>query len=163
MNDNKKFFLATDDQVFQFAQPTRRLFAEHDMDSSDWYLIFDPLDREDFGDLTCMLADTGYNNPIFLKRRLVVYSEPFVVQSSTKDIEVSEGDNILLQCYAQGLPPPQIQWMKADASTLPDGNIRVIGVWILKKKDFIEVFSFSRLLNLQSMISENKIEESINV
>jgi len=100
------------------------------MDSSDWYLIFDPLDREDYGDLTCMLADTGYNNPIFLKRRLIVYSEPFVVQSSTKDIEVNEGDNILLQCFAQGLPPPQIQWMKADASPLPDGNIRVIGVCI---------------------------------
>jgi hypothetical protein len=130
LNDNKKFFLATDDQVFQFAQPTRRLYAEHDMDSSDWYLIFDPLDREDFGDLTCMLADTGYNNSIYLKRRLVVYSEPFVVQSSTKDIEVSEGDSILLQCFAQGLPPPQIQWMKADASPLPDGNIRVIGVCI---------------------------------
>ncbi|CAF1204405.1 unnamed protein product [Adineta steineri] len=127
LNDNKKFFLATDDQVFQFAQPTRRLYAEHDMDSSDWYLIFDPLDREDYGDLTCMLADTGYNNSIFLRRRLVVYSEPFVVQSSTKDIEVSEGDNILLQCFAQGLPPPQIQWMKADATPLPDGNIRVIG------------------------------------
>jgi len=128
LNDNKKFFLATDDQVFQFSQPTRRLFAEHDIDSSDWYLIFDPLDREDYGDLTCMLADTGYNNSVYLKRRLVVYSEPFVVQSSTKDIEVSEGDNILLQCFAQGLPPPQIQWMKADASILPDGNIRSIGV-----------------------------------
>lgn len=128
MNDNKKFFLATDDQVFQFTHPTRRLYAEHDMDSSDWYLIFDPLDREDYGDLTCMLADTGYNNSIYLKRRLVVYSEPFVVQSSTKDIEVNEGDNILLQCFAQGLPPPQIQWMKADASPLPDGNIRAIGV-----------------------------------
>lgn len=104
------------------------------MDSSDWYLIFDPLDREDYGDLTCMLADTGYNDPIYLKRRLVVYSEPFVVQSSTKDIEVNEGDNILLQCFAQGLPPPQIQWMKADASPLPDGNIRVIGVSFQKKK-----------------------------
>lgn len=127
LNDNKKFFLATDDQVFQFNQPTRRLYAEHDMDSSDWYLIFDPLDREDYGDLTCMLADTGYNNSVYLKRRLVVYSEPFVVQSSTKDIEVNEGDNILLQCFAQGLPPPQIQWMKADATPLPDGNIRAIG------------------------------------
>lgn len=127
LNDNKKFFLATDDEVFQFNQPTRRLYAEHDMDSSDWYLIFDPLDREDYGDLTCMLADTGYNNSIYLTRRLIVYSEPFVVQSSTKDIEVNEGDNILLQCFAQGLPPPQIQWMKADASPLPDGNIRVIG------------------------------------
>ena len=128
-NDGKKFFLATDDQVFQFWQPTRRLYAEHTIDSTDWYLIFDPLDREDYGDLTCMLSDTGYNNSIYLRRRLIVYSEPFVVQSSTKDIEVNQGDNILLKCFAQGLPPPQIQWMKADASPLPDGNIRAIGVW----------------------------------
>ena len=98
------------------------------MDSADWYLIFDPLDREDYGELSCMLSDTGYNNSIYLRRRLFVYSQPFVVQSSSKDIDVNEGENILLKCFAQGLPPPQIQWMKADASPLPDGNIRAIGV-----------------------------------
>ncbi|CAF0798846.1 unnamed protein product [Didymodactylos carnosus] len=122
-----KFYLATDDQVFQFYQPKQRLFAEHELDSNNWYLIFDPLDREDYGDLTCMLADTGYNTSVFLTRRLIVYSEPLVVQSSTKDIEISEGDNVVLQCIAQGQPTPQIQWMKADASPLPDGNIRTIG------------------------------------
>ena len=56
-------------KFFNFLNQHLVLFAEHDMDSSDWYLIFDPLDREDYGELTCMLADTGYNNSIYLKRR----------------------------------------------------------------------------------------------
>lgn len=165
LNDNKRFFLATDDQVFQFNQPTRRLYAEHDMDSSDWYLIFDPLDREDYGELTCMLADTGYNNSVYLKRRLVVYSEPFVVQSSTKDIEVNEGDNILLQCFAQGLPLPQIQWMKADASPLPDGNIRAIGVSHFHPTNACQSTNLLLLRpwNFRSTIFVNKIEASTNV
>jgi hypothetical protein len=52
-NDGKNFTLAVDTDVLQFNQPVPRLQAIHGTDSSDWYLIFDPLDRDDIGNLTC--------------------------------------------------------------------------------------------------------------
>ncbi len=58
-NDGKVFYLATNNDVFQFKNPIQRLFAHHELNSNDWYLEFNPLDRDDIGNLTCYLADTG--------------------------------------------------------------------------------------------------------
>lgn len=52
-NDGKNFTLAVDTDVLQFNQPVPRLQAIHATETPDWYLIFDPLDRDDIGNLTC--------------------------------------------------------------------------------------------------------------
>ena len=52
-NDGKNFTLAVDTDVLQFNQPVPRLQAIHVTETPDWYLIFDPLDRDDIGNLTC--------------------------------------------------------------------------------------------------------------
>lgn len=52
-NDGKNFTLAVDTDVLQFIKPVPRLQAIHGTDSPDWVLIFDPLDRDDIGNLTC--------------------------------------------------------------------------------------------------------------
>ena len=52
-NDGKNFTLAVDTDVLQFNKPVPRLQAIHVTDTPDWYLIFDPLDRDDIGNLTC--------------------------------------------------------------------------------------------------------------
>jgi hypothetical protein len=52
-NDGKNFTLAVDTDVLQFNQPVPRLQAIHTTETSDWFLIFDPLDRDDIGNLTC--------------------------------------------------------------------------------------------------------------
>ena len=71
--------------------------------------------------------------------------EPVILESSTKDIEVNEGDSITLICNAQGqfstdrnekikidsilvlgYPTPKIEWQKADARPLSSGHIRQV-------------------------------------
>ncbi|CAF3468761.1 unnamed protein product, partial [Rotaria sp. Silwood2] len=125
-NDGKNFTLAVDTDVLQFNQPVPRLQAIHGTDSSDWQLIFDPLDRDDFGNLTCRLTDTNLRD-VYLTRFLNVISEPVVLESSTKDIEINEGDSVTLICNAQGYPAPNIEWQKADAQPLSSGHIRQVG------------------------------------
>jgi hypothetical protein len=86
------------------------------------------------------LTDTNLRD-VYLTRFLNVISEPLVLESSTKDIEVNEGDSVTLTCNAQGLlfqiekfiifyrfssgyPTPKIEWQKADARPLSSGHIR---------------------------------------
>jgi len=73
-NDGKVFYLATNNDVFQFKNPIQRLFAHHELNSNDWYLEFNPLDRDDIGNLTCYLADTG-GEEVSLTRYLDVHSK----------------------------------------------------------------------------------------
>ena len=69
-NDGKQFFLALNTMVFQFTTPIQRLHAFHDIEANDWYLLFDPLDRDDIGNLSCSIADTG-NEVVNISRFLV--------------------------------------------------------------------------------------------
>jgi hypothetical protein len=75
-NDGKVFYLATNNDVFQFKNPIQRLWAYHELNSQDWYLTFNPLDRDDIGNLTCYLADTG-GEEVSLTRYLDVHSKIF--------------------------------------------------------------------------------------
>lgn len=60
-NDGKNFTLAVDTDVLQFNQPVPRLQAIHGTDSPDWFLIFEPIDRDDIGNLTCKLNSDHLN------------------------------------------------------------------------------------------------------
>ncbi len=73
-NDGKVFYLATNQNVFQFKNPIQRMWAMHELNSHDWFLYFNPLDRDDIGNLTCYVADTG-SSEVSLTRFLDVHSE----------------------------------------------------------------------------------------
>ena len=49
--------------------------------------------------------------------------EPIILESSTKDVEVNEGEEVYLNCKAQGYPRPSISWLRADSKPLYDGKI----------------------------------------
>lgn len=125
-NDGKVFYLATNNEVFQFKNPIQRLWAYHELNSNDWFLVFDPVDRDDIGNLTCYLADTGASE-VSLTRYLDVHSEPIILESSTKDVEVDIGADHGLVCKAQGYPKPKISWIRADSKPLYDGSARYNG------------------------------------
>jgi hypothetical protein len=48
------------------------------------------------------LTDTNLRD-VYLTRFLNVISEPLILESSTKDIEVNEGDSVTLICNSQGM------------------------------------------------------------
>ena len=120
-NDGKQIFLALNSMVFQFTKPIQRLHAFHNADENYWYLIFDPLDRDDIGNLTCSLADTG-NEVVNLTRYLDVHSDPLILESSTKDVEVDIGEEVTLKCISQGYPMPNVSWIRGDGKPLPGGS-----------------------------------------
>jgi hypothetical protein len=76
-NDGKEFYLATDTNVFQFKAPKQRLYAYHEMNSNKWLLKFNPVDKDDFGNLTCYMSDTG-DVKVSLTRLLDVHSMVFI-------------------------------------------------------------------------------------
>ncbi len=121
LNDGKVFFLAVNQKVFQFKSHMERLKAYHELNSKLWTLVFDPLDRDDIGNLTCAIADTG-NKLVNITRFLDVHSEPIILESSTKDVEVNIGENVTLTCVSQGYPKPWVSWIRADQKPLPNGN-----------------------------------------
>ena len=87
-----------------------------------WSITFNPLDRDDFGNLTCYLADTG-NTRVGLTRLLNVHSDPIILESSSKDQDLNEGETLHLICKAQGYPMPTISWIRADSLPLYDNVI----------------------------------------
>ena len=90
-NDGKVFYLATNNDVFQFKNPIQRLWAYHELNSHDWFLYFNPLDRDDIGNLTCYLADTG-GEEVSLTRYLDVHSKSKYFASQVKSSEFCGGD-----------------------------------------------------------------------
>jgi hypothetical protein len=141
-NDGKNFFLGFNSQVFQFTKPIQRLFAYHEATSNDWYLVFDPLDRDDIGNLTCAMSDTGFETAS-LTRYLDVHSEPIILESSTKDIEVGIGEDVTLECISQGYPKPTISWVRANGRPLPDGNaIFYVSLFYFFFDEFLKEFSY---------------------
>lgn len=133
-NDGKQFFLALNSMVFQFTKPIQRLHAFHDGTENDWYLTFDPLDRDDIGNLTCSIADTGAE-VVNITRFLDVHSEPIILESSTKDIEVDIGESATLSCLSQGYPTPNVSWIRADGVPLPSGAaIHHVSITCVNKK-----------------------------
>lgn len=132
-NDGKVFYLATNNDVFQFNNPIQRLWARHELNSNDWYLYFNPLDRDDIGNLTCFLADTG-SEEVSLTRFMDVHSEPLILESSTKDVEVDLGSDVNLTCIAQGYPKPKIAWIRADSKAIQN-NIAKYASPVLQLKN----------------------------
>lgn len=103
--------------------------------------------------------------------------EPVILESSTKDLEVNEGDSVTLICNAQGsfvdvkrnrriscvlgYPTPRIEWQKADARPLSSGHVRQV----VRSIDLFGFFerSFFRDHNFIFITSRAKTAEFTNV
>ena len=76
-------------------------------------------------------TDEGrYRCQVVLSPRKVVSAEvklhlrkpPFITDNSTLSEVVAEGDEVQLQCYADGFPPPEITWRRENNALLPSGH-----------------------------------------
>lgn len=53
---------------------------------------------------------------------LQVRRPPIISDNSTRSIVVSEGQTVLLECYAGGYPRPKISWRRENNAILPTGG-----------------------------------------
>ena len=57
----------------------------------------------------------------FLSLPLLLVGPTIVV--SPQSVEVSQGENTVLPCIAEGVPTPSIQWARASGGQLPTGAV----------------------------------------
>lgn len=76
-------------------------------------------------------TDAGYyqcqviialNNKIQAEVDLQVRRPPVISDNSTRSAIVSEGQQVTLECYASGYPPPRISWRRENNAILPTGG-----------------------------------------
>lgn len=76
-------------------------------------------------------TDAGYyqcqviialNNKITAEVDLQVRRPPVISDNSTRSAIVSEGQQVTLECYANGYPPPRISWRRENNAILPTGG-----------------------------------------
>ena len=54
---------------------------------------------------------------------LKICKRPTFSDKSTTVMEVMEGDTATLECYASGVPEPNITWRREDNNILPVGGL----------------------------------------
>lgn len=87
------------------------------------YLIFQIKDIQetDAGFYQCRIQ-ISVNNLINAEVELQVRRPPIISDNSTQSLVVSEGQPVMLECYASGFPPPRISWRRENNAILPTGG-----------------------------------------
>lgn len=91
------------------------------------YLIYNALQQikdiqeTDAGFYQCQVIIT-LSNKINAEVDLQVRRPPVISDNSTRSAIVSEGQQVTLECYASGYPPPRISWRRENNAILPTGG-----------------------------------------
>lgn len=62
------------------------------------------------------------NNLLNAEVELQVRRPPIISDNSTQSLVVSEGQPVMLECYASGFPPARISWRRENNAILPTGG-----------------------------------------
>lgn len=79
------------------------------------------IQETDAGFYQCQVIIT-LSNKINAEVDLQVRRPPVISDNSTRSAIVSEGQQVTLECYASGYPPPRISWRRENNAILPTGG-----------------------------------------
>ncbi|XP_047427770.1 hemicentin-1-like isoform X2 [Mugil cephalus] len=77
--------------------------------------------KEDSGEYL-LQASNKHGSANHTLRVNILYAPELKIQSNTQDIDVAEGDDISLNCEAEGNPPPVFQWTSDGLSVLEEDS-----------------------------------------
>lgn len=85
------------------------------------YFQIKDIQETDAGFYQCQVIIT-LSNKINAEVDLQVRRPPVISDNSTRSAIVSEGQQVTLECYASGYPPPRISWRRENNAILPTGG-----------------------------------------
>lgn len=86
-----------------------------------FYFQIKDIQETDAGFYQCQVIIT-LSNKINAEVDLQVRRPPVISDNSTRSAIVSEGQQVTLECYASGYPPPRISWRRENNAILPTGG-----------------------------------------
>ncbi|XP_029177585.1 lachesin isoform X2 [Nylanderia fulva] len=98
-----------------------RFAIRHDTSSATYVLQIKDIQETDAGFYQCRIQ-ISVNNLINAEVELQVRRPPIISDNSTQSLVVSEGQAIMLECYASGFPLPRISWRRENNAILPTGG-----------------------------------------
>ncbi|XP_065204909.1 lachesin-like [Planococcus citri] len=90
-------------------------------DTSTYTLSVGEIQETDAGYYRCQIVISP-TNKITAEVELQVRRPPIIFDNSTRSLVVVESQNVTLECYAGGFPPPTISWRRDNNQILPTGG-----------------------------------------
>ncbi|CRK95584.1 CLUMA_CG009045, isoform A [Clunio marinus] len=115
-----------DDQVFLSTGTSRvikdsRLALLYDGASATYTVLIRDVQEGDAGTYLCEIV-LSVNNKISQATHLYVKKAPIITHNSTQSIVTTEGESVIMECYATGFPQPKIIWRRDNNALLPSGG-----------------------------------------
>uniref|UniRef100_A0A1Q3FP08 Putative lachesin n=1 Tax=Culex tarsalis TaxID=7177 RepID=A0A1Q3FP08_CULTA len=98
-----------------------RFALRFDPSSSSYILQIKDIQETDAGIYQCQVV-LSVTNKITADVELQVRRPPIISDNSTQSLVASEGEAVMMECYASGYPPPQITWRRENNAILPTGG-----------------------------------------
>ncbi|CAB0014989.1 unnamed protein product [Nesidiocoris tenuis] len=115
-----------------------RFALRYDPSSSTYTLQIKDIQETDAGVYQCQVI-IAISNKESADVLLQVRRPPVISDNSTRSVIVSEGQQVTLECYASGYPPPRISWRRENNAILPTGGSmfrgNVLKIISVKKED----------------------------
>lgn len=90
-------------------------------ESAAYTVLLKDVQEHDAGIYECEVV-LSVNNKLSVTTELFVLSPPIILDNSTQSITATTGDTFDMECYATGLPPPKIMWLRPNNELLPYGE-----------------------------------------
>lgn len=103
-----------------------RFALRFDPSSSSYILQIKDIQETDAGIYQCQVV-LSVTNKITADVELQVRRPPIISDNSTQSLVASEGEAVMMECYASGYPPPQITWRRENNAILPTGQYKTRG------------------------------------
>lgn len=100
-----------------------RFALRFDPSSSSYILQIKDIQETDAGIYQCQVV-LSVTNKITADVELQVRRPPIISDNSTQSLVASEGEAVMMECYASGYPPPQITWRRENNAILPTGQYK---------------------------------------
>lgn len=98
-----------------------RFSLRYDDTSTTYTLQIKDIQHSDAGIYKCQILISA-NHHLSKEVRLQVHSPPVFYDNSSSTVVVSEHNPVRLECYADGVPKPQISWKRENNAILPTGG-----------------------------------------
>ncbi|XP_065226739.1 lachesin-like [Planococcus citri] len=98
-----------------------RFSLRYDSASTTYTLQIKDIQDSDAGVYKCQIL-ISQNHQVSREVRLQVFSPPIFYDNSSSTVVVSERNAVHLECYAGGIPKPQISWKRENNAILPTGG-----------------------------------------